>query len=116
MHPMKRNHPQHPPRESADDGTFIPAGSRKTMAGQTAGQGLATAGSLGFTLVGCTFLGLFAGYNLDRWLQTSPWLTILFLLVGIIAGFLNIFVSVIRSRPSRRPEKDAPQIDTDRNR
>ena len=73
-------------------------------------------GSLGFTLVGCTFLGLFAGYYLDRWLKTSPWFTILLLLVGIAAGFLNIFVSVSRSRPPRRSEKDAPQIDTDRNR
>ena len=86
------------------------------MAGQTVWQGLATVGSLGFTLVGCTFLGLFAGYNLDRWLNTSPWFTILLLLVGIAAGFLNIFVSVSRSRPSHRSEKDALQLDADRNR
>ena len=113
MHLMKRNRPPHPPLDSAADGTFIPAGSRKTMAGQTVGQGLATMGSLGFTLVGCTFLGLFAGYNLDRWLKTSPWFTILLLLVGIAAGFINIFVSVTRSRPPRRSEKDVPSIDTD---
>ena len=113
---MKRNRPPHPPLESAGDGTFTPARPQKTMAGQTVWQGLATVGSLGFTLVGCTFLGLFAGYNLDRWLKTSPWFTILLLLVGIAAGFLNIFVSVSRSHPPRRSEKDAPQIDTDRNR
>ncbi|MBU4211750.1 MAG: AtpZ/AtpI family protein [Verrucomicrobia bacterium] len=63
---MKRNRPPHPPLESAGGGTFTPAGSRKTVAGQTVWQGLATMGSLGFTLVGCTFLGLVAGYNLDR--------------------------------------------------
>jgi ATP synthase protein I len=85
------------------------------MAGQTVWQGLATVGSLGFTLVGCTFLGLFAGYNLDRWLKTSPWFTILLLLAGIAAGFVNIIFSVARSRPPRRSEEDAPQIDTDRN-
>lgn len=116
MHPMKRNRLQHPPLESAGDGTFTPAGSWKTMAGPTVWQGLATMGSLGFTLVGCTFLGLFAGYNLDRWLKISPWFTILLLLVGIAAGFLNIFVSMKRSHPPRRSEKDTPQIDTDQNR
>ena len=116
MHPMKRNRPPLLPFESAGDGAFAPARPRKTVAGQTAWQGLATAGSLGFTLVGCTFLGLFAGYYLDRWLKTSPWFTILLLLIGIAAGFLNIFVSASRSRPSRRSEKDALQIDSDRNR
>ena len=113
MHLTKKNRPPHPPLESADGGTLVPAVSRKTMAVQTAWQGLATMGSLGFTLVGCTFLGLFAGYYLDRWLKTSPWFTILLLLVGIVAGFLNIFVSV--SRSPRCPKKDAPQIDTDQN-
>ncbi|MCX6993215.1 MAG: AtpZ/AtpI family protein [Kiritimatiellaeota bacterium] len=113
---MKRNRPPHPPLESAGNGTLAATGSRKTMAGQTAWQGLATAGSLGFTLVGCTFLGLFAGYYLDRWLKTSPWFTILFLLIGIAAGFLNIFVSVSHSRPTRRSEKDVPQIAPDQNR
>jgi ATP synthase protein I len=113
MHPMKRNRPPHPPLESAGGGTSTPAGLPKTMAGPTVWQGLATMGSLGFTLVGCTFLGLFAGYYLDRWLKTSPWFTILLLLVGIAAGFLNIFVSASRSRPPRRSEKDASPVDPD---
>ena len=98
MHLMKRNRPPHPPLESVGDGTFIPVGSRKTMAGQTVWQGLATVGSLGFTLVGCTFLGLVAGYNLDRWLGSGPWLTVLLLLLGISAGFLNIFLTAARLR------------------
>jgi len=107
MHPMKRNRPPPPPLESSGGGTLTSAGSRKTMAGQTVWQGLATLGSLGFTLVGCTFLGLFAGYYLDRWLETSPWFTILLLLIGIAAGFLNMFVS------TRRLGKDAPPVKPD---
>ena len=95
MHPMKRNRP---PLESSGDGTFTPAGPRKTMAGQTVWQGLATMGSLGFTLVGCTFLGLAVGYALDRWLGSGPWLTVLLLLLGISAGFLNIFLTAARLR------------------
>lgn len=106
MHPMKRNRPPLPPLEPAGDKTFPPVGLRKTLGGPTAWQGLATMGSLGFTLVACTFVGLLAGYNLDRWLKTSPWFTILLLLFGIAAGFLNIFVSA--SRPPRRPGKDGP--------
>ncbi|MFH1477695.1 MAG: AtpZ/AtpI family protein [Verrucomicrobiota bacterium] len=112
---MKKNRPPHPQLKPVGDEIFTPAGSCKKMAVPTAWQGLATMGSLGFTLVGCTFLGLFAGYYLDRWLKTSPWFTILLLLFGIAAGFLNIFVSATRSRPPRRPEEDAPQIGTDRN-
>jgi len=115
MHLMKKNRLPRPPLE-VDGETFTRERSRKTMAVQTVWQGLASVGSFGFTLVGCTFLGLFAGYNLDRWLKTSPWLTILLLLLGIAAGFLNIFVSVTRSRTPRRSDKDTPQVDTDRNR
>lgn len=113
---MKKNHTPHPPLESADGETSAPAGSWKTTEGQTVWQGLATMGSLGFTLVGCTFLGFFAGYYMDRWLKTSPWFTILLLLGGIAAGFINIFVSATRSHPPRRSEKEASPIDTDRNR
>ena len=78
------------------------------MAGPTVWQGLASVGALGFTLVGSTFLGLFAGYYLDRWLQTSPWFTILFLLAGIVAGFLNIFFTASRSGVQRHPKKEKP--------
>lgn len=76
------------------------------MTEKTVWQGLATVGSLGFTLVAATFLGLLAGYNLDRWLKTSPLLTILFLLFGILAGFINIFSAISRSRGRPRPDQD----------
>jgi ATP synthase protein I len=36
-------------------------------------------------------LGYFFGRWLDGTLQTAPWLTILFSLFGIIAGFVNLF-------------------------
>jgi ATP synthase protein I len=47
-------------------------------------------GSLGFTLVMCTFAGLAAGYFLDRILHTSPVFTIIMLLLGIAAEFIYI--------------------------
>lgn len=58
---------------------------------RNAWQNIGTLGSLGFTLVGSTFLGLAFGYFLDGRLGTAPWLMIVFLLVGITAGFVNIF-------------------------
>ncbi len=36
-------------------------------------------------------VGLVFGYHLDRWLGTGPWLLMLFALLGIAAGFINLF-------------------------
>ena len=36
-------------------------------------------------------LGYFFGRFLDRSLETHPWLTLLFTLFGVAAGFLNLF-------------------------
>jgi ATP synthase protein I len=54
--------------------------------------------TVGLTLVFATVIGLFVGLKLDAWLGTSPWLTGLFLLLGIIAGFRNLFVHVKKSQ------------------
>jgi ATP synthase protein I len=45
---------------------------------------------IGIQLVASTFAGLFIGYWLDKWLGTSPYLTLIFLLFGIISGFVNL--------------------------
>jgi len=47
--------------------------------------------TVGISMVAATVIGLFIGYQLDRWLGTSPWFTGTFLLLGIIAGFRNLF-------------------------
>ena len=39
---------------------------------------------LGFELAAPVVVGLFAGYFLDRWLNTQPWL----MMLGVMAGFL----------------------------
>jgi ATP synthase protein I len=46
---------------------------------------------MGIMMVASTFIGLLIGYYLDKYFNTSPWLTILFLLFGIAAGFRNIY-------------------------
>ena len=52
---------------------------------------LARLSTVGVALVAATAVGLAIGYGLDRWLGTSPWLTMVFTLLGIVAGFLNLF-------------------------
>ncbi|MBN2346566.1 MAG: AtpZ/AtpI family protein [Candidatus Aminicenantes bacterium] len=36
-------------------------------------------------------VGFFIGHFLDRWLKTDPWLTVVFIIYGILAGFFNLF-------------------------
>jgi len=52
---------------------------------------LARLSTIGVSLVAATAIGLAIGYGLDRWLRTSPWMTMIFTLFGIAAGFLNLF-------------------------
>lgn len=54
-------------------------------------RALATTGVMGLHLVSGPLVGFAIGYGLDAWLGTSPWCKIIFLLVGIGAGFLNVY-------------------------
>jgi ATP synthase protein I len=71
---------------------------------------LAMASSIGISLVVATFMGLGAGYWLDKQLGTSPWLLIIGLLIGIAAGFKNIFVIVDRvEKEQKKNESNCPE-------
>jgi ATP synthase protein I len=50
--------------------------------------------TVGITLVAATVIGFYAGYTLDRFFGTSPWLMLVFLVLGIAAGFKNLFDQV----------------------
>ncbi len=63
-------------------------------------RSLMFASSLGIAMVAAILIGLFIGYQLDKWLDTSPWFTLIFLIFGIVSGFRNIFIL------SRRAMKD----------
>ncbi len=54
--------------------------------------------TVGLTMVFATVIGLFIGYQLDKVFGTSPWLMGIFLLLGLIAGFRNLFVHVKKSQ------------------
>ena len=44
---------------------------------QNAWKALGELSTIGLTLVVATVIGLAGGYYLDRWLHTSPWLTLI---------------------------------------
>ena len=57
-------------------------------------KALAELSAIGMTMVLSTVIGLAGGYFADRWLGTKPWLTLIGLGFGIVAGFVNFFRSV----------------------
>ena len=59
-------------------------------------------------MVAATFIGLAMGYYLDKWLGTDPWLTLIFLLLGIVSGFRNIYI--LTAREVRRQERGEQEV------
>lgn len=57
---------------------------------------LAGLSSVGITMAASIAIGAAIGIALDRWLHTSPWLTILFFLFGVAAGFVTLFKDLRR--------------------
>lgn len=53
-----------------------------------------------------TIVGGGIGWLLDGWLGTRPWLAILFLLVGLVAGFANLVRAVNREAENLRSAED----------
>lgn len=64
---------------------------------QSAWRALGELSAVCIALVLATVIGLAGGYYLDRWLGTSPWLTLIGLGFGIAAGFVNLFRTVNRA-------------------
>ena len=52
---------------------------------------LARASSIGLEMGLSVAIGLAIGYFLDRYFHTQPWLTVIFLILGIVAAFRSLF-------------------------
>ncbi|MBI4686196.1 MAG: AtpZ/AtpI family protein [Nitrospirae bacterium] len=64
---------------------------------------LGIASTVGINLVVCTFIGFAVGYYLlDRYLNTRPWFTIIFTLLGIAAGFRYLFKVALKADSKKR--------------
>ena len=57
---------------------------------------LADISSLALVLPSSIAVGLFAGYFLDKWLGTAPWLLISFTLLGIASGLYSLIRGIMK--------------------
>jgi len=61
--------------------------------------------SLSTNMVASVVLGLFIGYQLDKWLDTEPWLMFLMLLLGVATGLKMTYDEVI-GREAKQGKKE----------
>ncbi|MEK6684295.1 MAG: AtpZ/AtpI family protein [Nitrospirota bacterium] len=54
-------------------------------------QGLSFATRIGVEMVVSTVVGAFLGYLLDSWLGTRPWIMVVGVLFGAVAGFRSVY-------------------------
>ena len=64
--------------------------------------------TIGMQLVVATFIGLAMGYYLDEWLGTKPWLLIIFLLLGIVTGFRDVYREAMRLQRGADAQSSGP--------
>ncbi|KJS17634.1 MAG: ATP synthase subunit I [Hoeflea sp. BRH_c9] len=79
-----------------------------------AAQGYALAVKLSSEFIAGVIVGALLGYLFDRFLGTSPWGLIVFLLLGFCAGVLNVLRStgaVAQSGPAGRSQAGADKED-----
>lgn len=55
------------------------------------------ASSVGLEMGLSVVIGLVVGYYMDRWLGTEPWLMLLWLVFGLVAGFRGVMRAVHRA-------------------
>ena len=64
------------------------------QARQAASSALAQGTRHAFEIAATTLVGGGIGWMLDRWLETGPWMLLLFFLLGVAAGFWNLMKAV----------------------
>jgi len=71
----------------------------KTPLGEDKGKifrQIASYSTLGLEMGLSVAVGSIIGYYLDKWLHTEPWLLIVFLIFGVIAGFRSLYRALKR--------------------
>jgi ATP synthase protein I len=54
--------------------------------------------TVGLVVVFATLIGAYIGKTIDQWLNTSPWFTAIFFILGLIGGFKNLYTYSKRSQ------------------
>jgi ATP synthase protein I len=65
--------------------------ARKKRDEEPPNSALALAFRVGIELVSAVAVGLGIGWLLDKWLDTKPWLMLVFIILGGCAGILNVY-------------------------
>ncbi|MEO6015201.1 MAG: AtpZ/AtpI family protein [Devosia sp.] len=80
--------------------------------------GMGRAMRLGTEFIAAILVGAVAGYLLDRWLNTTPWIMLVLLLVGFAAGVLNVVRAAEQMNKASPPPPGSdlgPGTDDDEN-
>jgi ATP synthase protein I len=62
--------------------------------------------SLGLEMGLCVAIGIGIGYFLDKYFQTSPYLTIIFMIFGVIASMKTIYTLMKKIEKENERNKD----------
>jgi len=73
---------------------LIPVLSKKPPKYKKAFEQISRYGTVGLELGISVAIGITIGFYLDKWLNTSPWLTIIMMLCGTISGFKRIYYAL----------------------
>lgn len=58
-------------------------------------QALTLVSTLGLTVISTIAVGIFLGNLVDRWLDSSPWGTVVGIILGMLSGLYGIFKLVM---------------------
>ncbi len=75
------------------------------VAGSAFGQGT----RLALELVSGVLVGAGLGYGLDRWLGTTPWLMLVFFMLGLYVGFRNL-LRVVNHEAAKVSQAELDQL------
>lgn len=78
-----------------------PQNSSFSNAFRDAGPYLTLGLELGLTMIAWSVIG----YLLDRWLETTPWLT----LAGVLVGMVSLFIQLARAAKRSSLDKRKPE-------
>lgn len=65
-------------------------------------------------MVASCLIGLAMGYYLDKWLESTPWCTLIFLGFGIASGFRNVYILTERELRRQAREEEQQRQDGDK--
>ena len=99
-----------PPLHQLDEKLRAARSKREAKARGRPNEGLGIGMRIAVELAAAIGVGTAIGILLDRWLGTTPWLLIVFFIVGCVAAFLNVYRVAEDFDRQRRARKDADEF------